>query len=157
MENGLFENNWVNVESERIVKEMMELVREDLNKNEYQIMKLDIKKGYYWVRFYNHEVKQIMYFNGKGFKGFKSDEFIHDEIEYYTIIESNQQKDSFNKEDILKERKDFILNDWGCIESDLNGEEHDSLHGQLLQEGEFIDWLREHKIWKQQKEKQTKN
>ena len=46
----------------------------------------NIKKGYYWVKFYNHERKQIMLFNGKRFEGFKSDVFIHDEIENYESI-----------------------------------------------------------------------
>ena len=43
----------------------------------------DIRKGYYVVKFYNHNIRQVMKFNGKNFEGFKSDNFIHDEIEYY--------------------------------------------------------------------------
>jgi hypothetical protein len=47
----------------------------------------DIKKGYYWVKFYNHDVMQVMLFNGKNFEGFKRDKLIHDEIEGYEYID----------------------------------------------------------------------
>ncbi len=39
--------------------------------------------GYYVVKFYNHEKKYILYFNGKGFESFKSEQLPHDEIESY--------------------------------------------------------------------------
>jgi len=45
-----------------------------------------IGKGYYLVKHYNYETIQIMFFNGKNFEGFKSDKFIHDEIEWYKKI-----------------------------------------------------------------------
>jgi hypothetical protein len=51
-------------------------------------MKTQIEKAYYWVKFYNHDKKLIMLFNGKNFEGFKSDQFIGDEIESYKIINS---------------------------------------------------------------------
>jgi hypothetical protein len=52
-------------------------------------------KGYYWVKFYNHHKRMIMYFNGKHFESFKSDDCPHDEIEWYTAIEIKD----FNYED----------------------------------------------------------
>lgn len=39
--------------------------------------------GYYKVKFYNHKEIRIMFFNGKGFEKFPSEDFIHDEIEDY--------------------------------------------------------------------------
>lgn len=42
---------------------------------------------YYLVKFYNHERQLIMLFNGKHFEMFNSDEFIHDEIERWQLIE----------------------------------------------------------------------
>lgn len=44
------------------------------------------KIGYYVVKFYNHQCKYIMYFNGKNFEGFKSERMPHDEIESYIKI-----------------------------------------------------------------------
>ncbi len=41
---------------------------------------MDREKGYYWIKFYNHEKQRILYWNGDSFEGFKSD-FVHDEIE----------------------------------------------------------------------------
>lgn len=46
-----------------------------------------MKIGYYWVKFYNHNRLQMMYFNGSNFEGFKSDIFIHDEIESYIEVD----------------------------------------------------------------------
>ena len=48
---------------------------------------LTYEKGYYWVKFYNHNDILMMYFNGTGFESFKSDKFIHDEIESYVKVE----------------------------------------------------------------------
>jgi hypothetical protein len=39
-----------------------------------------IQRGYYWVKFYNHEDVLILFFNGQNFEGFKTDKFINDEI-----------------------------------------------------------------------------
>lgn len=53
---------------------------------------MDIKKGYYSVKFYNHERHKIMFWNGKAWESFPSDEFIHDEIESYDLIEGNHMR-----------------------------------------------------------------
>lgn len=45
-----------------------------------------MEKGYYKVKHYNHYQLQIKFYNGKNFEGFKSDNFIHDEIESYELI-----------------------------------------------------------------------
>jgi hypothetical protein len=47
---------------------------------------MDIEIGYYIVKFYNHDRKKILYWNGESWEGFKSDPMIHDEIESYTIL-----------------------------------------------------------------------
>lgn len=47
-----------------------------------------MKKGYYAVKFYNHENMKIMFWNGDRFEGFKSDEMPNDEIEKYHEIGS---------------------------------------------------------------------
>jgi len=44
-------------------------------------MKID--KGYYWVTFYNHQKRYMLYFNGIQFENFKSEEIPNDEIESY--------------------------------------------------------------------------
>ena len=46
-------------------------------------MSYEIEIGYYVVKFYNHESKYVMYFNGSNFEGFKSEKFPDDEIESY--------------------------------------------------------------------------
>jgi len=45
------------------------------------------EKGYYFVKHYNYNRIQILYFNGKNFEKFKSDNIIHDEIESYCRVE----------------------------------------------------------------------
>ena len=47
------------------------------------------EKGYYLVKFYNHKKIKVMFFNGEHFEKFKSDEFIHDEIERYNKLTIN--------------------------------------------------------------------
>lgn len=42
--------------------------------------------GYYWVKHYNSDQLQVMYFNGLRFESFPSENFIHDEIESYTKV-----------------------------------------------------------------------
>jgi hypothetical protein len=44
------------------------------------------EKGYYLVKFYNHSKLKLMFFNGENFEGFKSDKFIHDEINFYQKV-----------------------------------------------------------------------
>jgi hypothetical protein len=68
----------------------------------------DITKGYYWVKFYNHEEKQIMLFNGKNFEGFKSDRFIHDEIESYKPIERGKNSDMDERQSNIPDVSDII-------------------------------------------------
>jgi hypothetical protein len=68
---------------------------------------MSIKKftmGYYWVKHYNHNRLQIMYFNGLRFEGFVNDSHIHDEIESYIQVEPPSQRvDTWND---LKSRKE---------------------------------------------------
>lgn len=47
-----------------------------------------IKGRYYAVKFYNHNNIYVMYFNGKNFEAFKSEEpyLPHDEIESYRLF-----------------------------------------------------------------------
>lgn len=49
--------------------------------------KSNIKKGYYRVKFYNHNRKMLMFFNGSRFESFNSDEDINDEIESYEAVD----------------------------------------------------------------------
>jgi len=47
----------------------------------------DLEKGYYKIKHFNHKRIQVVYFNGTNFEGFRSDVFIHDEIEWYKLLE----------------------------------------------------------------------
>lgn len=46
----------------------------------------EMKIGYYVVKFYNYKRKMLLFWNGKHFEKFPSDESINDEIETYTKI-----------------------------------------------------------------------
>ena len=46
-----------------------------------------IERGYYWVKFYNHERKMILFYTGVFWEQFKHDDRIHDEIESYERVE----------------------------------------------------------------------
>lgn len=51
---------------------------------------MDKEKGYYKVKFYNHNRKMILFWNGEHFEKFEGDKRINDEIEYAEKIELNQ-------------------------------------------------------------------
>lgn len=64
------------------------------------------EKGYYWVKFYNHEDILIMYFNGLDFEKFKSDKFIHDEIESYErVVKANNEPQALPMLDVSSQRE----------------------------------------------------
>lgn len=42
-----------------------------------------METGYYVVKFYNHECKYVLYYNGKAWESFRSDRLPDDEIESY--------------------------------------------------------------------------
>jgi hypothetical protein len=84
----------------------------------------DITKGYYWVKFYNHEEKQIMLFNGKNFEGFKSDRFIHDEIESYEPIERGQNYDMGERQSNIPDVSGSVLFDFAAY---LTGHDIDTV------------------------------
>lgn len=60
-----------------------------------------VKKGYYWVKLYNHDQKFIMFFNGKNFESFKSDTYLHDEIESYISIPQESGKHTERSEAVV--------------------------------------------------------
>ena len=45
-----------------------------------------IERGYYWVKYYNHERRMILFYTGVFWEQFKHDDRIHDEIEVYERI-----------------------------------------------------------------------
>lgn len=51
-----------------------------------KIEKVRKPRGYYWVKFYNHDIMKVVYYNGMNFEQFPSDGRINDEIESFEQI-----------------------------------------------------------------------
>lgn len=62
-----------------------------------KMIKKEILKGYYWVKFYNHNNKYLMLYNGRHFVGTHGIDYPHDEIESYDYISSRSEAKESSK------------------------------------------------------------
>lgn len=78
-------------------------------------MKSNIEIGYYKVKFYNHDDILIMFFNGTSWERFKSDVFIHDEIEKYEKLSLKEPE----PEPDNSAQMESLFNRWKSIGADV--------------------------------------